>query len=64
MSIDYLAYSGISTIGSQRGCTMITVHPDGSFDCTPENYYQDKYQAANAKEAVTMQDLENHIPEQ
>jgi hypothetical protein len=43
---------------------MITVHPDGSFDCTPENYYQDKYQAANAKEAVTMQDLENHIPEQ
>ena len=63
MSIDYLAYSGISTIGSQRGCTMITVHPDGSFDCAPENYYQDKYQAANVKETVTMQDLENHIPE-
>ena len=63
MSIDYLAYSGISTIGSQRGCTMITVHPDGSFDCAAENYYQDKYQAKNAKETVTMQDLENHIPE-
>ena len=32
-SIDYLAYSGISKLGSQRGCTLITVKPDGSFDC-------------------------------
>lgn len=63
MSVDYLAYSGISTIGSQRGCTIITLHPDGSFDCTPENYYQDKYQGVNAKESVTMQEQENHIPE-
>lgn len=57
-SIDYLAYSGISKLGSQRGCTIITVKPDGSFDCVAENYYQDKYQSAIAeKEEVTMQDL-------
>lgn len=54
MSIDYLAYIGISKEGSQRGCTMITVKPDGSFDCTPENYYQDKY-AHDAREEVIMQ---------
>lgn len=55
-SVDYLAYSGIYKLGSQRGCTMITVKPDGSFDCTPENYYQDKYVNPD-KEEVTMQDL-------
>lgn len=55
-SIDYLAYSGISKLGSQRGCTMITVKPDGSFDCVAENYYQDKYQSVlGVKEEVTMQ---------
>ncbi len=63
MSIDYLAYSGISTIGSQRGCTIITLRPDGSFDCVPENYYQEKYQPVNVKETVTMQEMENHVPE-
>lgn len=56
LSIDYLAYSKIHTLGSQRGCTVITVKPDGTFDCVAENYYQDKY-ANEAREAVTMQVL-------
>ncbi len=56
MSIDYLAYLRISSLGSQRGCTMITVKPDGTFDCIAENYYQDKY-AHEAREEVTMQVL-------
>lgn len=55
-SIDYLAYSGISKLGSQRGCTMITIKPDGTFDCVAENYYQDKY-ATDVREEVTMQEL-------
>lgn len=55
-SIDYLAYSGISKLGSQRGCTMITVKPDGSFECVAENYYQEKY-ATDTREPVTMQEL-------
>lgn len=59
-SIDYLAYSGISDVGSQRGCTIITVSPDGSFTCEGSSYYQDKYETLNGyqKETVTMQDLE------
>lgn len=59
-SIDYLAYSGIYKLGSQRGCTLITISPDGTFDCEASNYYQDKYQAlrGNHKETVTMQDLD------
>ena len=56
LSVDYLAYLRISSLGSQRGCTMITINPDGSFDCTQENYYQDKY-AHEAREEVTMQVL-------
>lgn len=58
-SIDYLAYSGISKLGSQRGCTVITVKPDGTFDCSAENYYQEKYTSVseNVKEEVTMQEL-------
>ena len=59
MSIDYLAYPGIYKLGSQRGCTVITVSPDGSFDCKNENYYQDKYRSLYEKEPVTMQ-----VPEQ
>ena len=60
MSVDYLAYFRISSLGSQRGCTMITVKPDGSFDCTAESYYQDKY-AHESREEVTMQILnEDH----
>ncbi|NLL55779.1 MAG: hypothetical protein GX242_01010 [Clostridiales bacterium] len=33
MSIDYLAYMGISKKVEQRGGTVITITPDGSFDC-------------------------------
>ena len=56
MSIDYVAYGKIDTKGTQRGCTVITVKPDGTFDCYPENYYQDKYVNPD-KEQVTMQQL-------
>ena len=42
--VDYLAYPGIYKIGSQRGCTVISFAPDGSFDCKAESYYQDKYE--------------------
>ncbi len=56
MSIDYIAYADIDTLGSQRGCTVITVKPDGTFDCVAENYYQDKY-ATDMREEVTMQEL-------
>ena len=55
MSVDYLAYPGIYKEGSQRGCTLITFSPDGSFDCAAENYYQDKYQSVYEKEVVIMQ---------
>ena len=57
-SIDYLAYAGIYKLGSQRGCTVITLSPDGSFDCTAESYYQEKYTSFYAKEDVTMQEME------
>ncbi len=56
MSIDYVAYSKIDKRGTQRGCTVITVKPDGTFDCYLENYYQDKYVNPD-KEQVTMQQL-------
>lgn len=57
-SIDYLAYPGIYKYGAQRGCTLISVKPDGAFDCELQNYYQDKYQAlgGGAKEEVDMND--------
>jgi len=58
MSIDYLAYSGINKFGLQRGCTAITLFPDGTFDNIQENYYQDKYVSVKEKEAV---DLENEM---
>ncbi len=58
-SVDYLAYFGISKLGSQRGCTVITLKPDGTYEYTPENYYQEKYQAKEAKEEVTMQEYEH-----
>lgn len=57
MSVDYLAYPGIYKLGSQRGCTMITYSPDGSFVSKPESYYQDKYTSLYEKEEVTMQDV-------
>lgn len=57
MSVDYLAYPGIYKEGSQRGCTVITFSPDGSFDCRAESYYQDKYASVYEKEQVAMQEL-------
>ena len=60
MSIDYLAYAGISKLGSQRGCTVINIDENGGIDFHPESYYQDKYVSAYKKETVTMQKLSNH----
>lgn len=57
-SIDYLAYTGITKFGLQRGCTLIDIHPDSSIDNHLENYYQDKYSPVNAKETV---DLEHNM---
>ncbi len=57
MSVDYLAYPGIYKEGAQRGCTMITFSPDGTFDCTAENYYQEKYASVYEKEEVVMQEV-------
>lgn len=54
-SIDYLAYSGIDKIGSQRGCVVINISPDGKQNVYHENYYQDKYVSHYEKEEVTMQ---------
>lgn len=59
MSVDYLAYPGIYKRGAQRGCTVISFAPDGSFDCKQENYYQDKYASAYDKELVDMEPLTN-----
>lgn len=51
-SVDYLAYVGISKIGDYRGCTVVTVNPDGSYSQTHESYYQDKYEPLYDKEEV------------
>ncbi|MDE5984065.1 MAG: metallophosphoesterase [Eubacterium sp.] len=53
-SIDYLAYTGIMKFGLQRGCTVIDIAPDGTFNSHLENYYQDKYKTVNEKETVNM----------
>lgn len=52
-AVDYLAYVGISKKGDQRGCTVVTVNPDGSYEQVHENYYQDKYVSVFPKEEVT-----------
>ncbi len=57
-SVDYLAYVGIYKLGAQRGCTMITVNPDGTYESKLENYYQDKYSAVKEKETVQMDNNE------
>lgn len=54
LTVDYLAYVGIKNYGFQRGCTMIDIRPDGSFDCKSENYYQEKYGNADCG-SVTME---------
>lgn len=51
-SIDYYAYDDIDKKGNYRGCTMITVSPDGSFTSKLENYYQEKYVSFLPKESV------------
>lgn len=57
MSIDYLAYQGISKLGAQRGCGVLNISEDGTLVSNNQNYYQDKYLSEYAKEAVTMQVL-------
>lgn len=66
MSIDYLAYIGISKVGAQRGCKVITYSPDGSFTSQNENYYQDKYISQFEKEVVNMEEMTQlaEIPEE
>ena len=56
-SIDYIAYGDIGNKGYQRGCTVLTLTPDGEFgaeNIVHENYYQDKYQPLYEKEVVDM----------
>lgn len=53
-SIDYLAYFGISKYGAQRGCTVIDIYQDGSYESRLESYYQDKYVPVLEKEKVSM----------
>ncbi len=60
-TIDYLAYIGIMKYGLQRGCTVIDLYSDSTFDCYRENYYQDKYQATLAKEDVLMEDYNDDL---
>lgn len=57
LSVDYLAYVGIYKLGTQRGCTVMNIAPDGTMEKTIENYYQEKYVSQYAKEEVTMQEL-------
>lgn len=61
MSIDYLAYVGISKLGTQRGCGVLMIDTDGSLNAYHENYYQDKYLSQYAKEEVTMQTLNENM---
>lgn len=53
-SVDYFAYSGIDKVGAQRGCSVVTIHPDATFEIVHENYYQDKYVPLYEKEVVDM----------
>ncbi|MBQ4603929.1 MAG: metallophosphoesterase, partial [Clostridia bacterium] len=56
-SVDYLAYTGIYKLGSQRGCTVIDIDENGAIEYSAQNYYQDKYISHYEKENVTMQEL-------
>lgn len=53
-SVDYIAYGDIGEKGYQRGCSVVTLSPNGDFTITHENYYQDKYQPLYGKETVDM----------
>lgn len=55
MCLDYLTYDDVDKLGSQRGCTVITLTQDGDLSVSLENYYQDKYPSKYEKEEVTMQ---------
>lgn len=66
-SVDYLAYFGISEVGSQRGCTLITCKPDTTFEIEKFNYYSDRYDMDGfTREDVTMQfeDVEFQVVEE
>lgn len=56
-SVDCLAYSGINKIGSQRGCTIITMSPDDTYSIDKYNYYSDRYANLDGfeRETVKMQ---------
>lgn len=55
-SIDYLAYSNIRNLGSQRGCTIITCKPDTTFTIEKHNYYSERFSLEGfTREEVTMQ---------
>lgn len=56
-SVDYIAYGDIGSKGYQRGCTVITVTPDGVFDeshISHQNYYQEKYNSLDEKAEMDM----------
>ena len=54
-SIDFLAYIGINKEGSQRGFTMISLLPDGTYECEGINYYSSDVASEDEKASVTMQ---------
>lgn len=65
-TVDYLAYIGIASEGSQRGCTMITVKPDTTFTMDKYNYYSDRYDLEGfEREEVEMQfeDVTYQVPQ-
>ncbi|MCR5041860.1 MAG: metallophosphoesterase [Clostridia bacterium] len=54
-SVDFLAYPGIWKKGSQRGCTVINCHPDGSMESELSNLYGGKYDYKGPTEDIAMQ---------
>lgn len=54
-SVDYLAYVGMSKRGDHRGCTVVTVNPDGTYTQVHESYYQAKYEPLYPKEEVSFE---------
>lgn len=56
-SIDYVAYGNIGEKGYQRGCTILTLTPDGEFcesNIVHKNYYTENYPSVYPKEEVDM----------
>lgn len=56
LSVDYLAYTDIDKFGKQRGSTIITVSPDGSFTAVHKNYYTSGYSSEKGIETVNLTD--------